>query len=123
MLDLCSQPGTPAEGSDTHLSVLVFAIRTMRRFLKGKALVSIPECLSPARQCAQPFFHPREPGSYTSSAVGHIVCIFTFEENQTQRGLRSPSPMAVRDEVHSDAFRLPSGSGFFLVASTDTGRW
>lgn len=90
MLDLCSQPGTPAEGSDTRLSVLVFAVGTMRRFLKGKVLVSIPECLSPARQRAQPFFHPRELGSYTGSAVGHIVCVFTFEENQTQRGTQIP---------------------------------
>ena len=123
MLDLRPQPGTPAEGLDTHLSVLVFAIGTMRRFLKGRALISITKCLPPARQRAQPFFHPCELCSYTSSAGSHIACIFMFEENQTQRGLRSESPTAFSDEVHSNAFRLPSGSAFVLVASVNTGRW
>ena len=40
----------------------------------------------PARQRAQPFFHPREPGGPASSALGHSACIFTPEEGQAQKG-------------------------------------
>ena len=89
MPDFCSQPSTPAQGSDTHLSMLVFAAGTMWGggfWGAGRQWAPpVGQRVCPARQRAQPFFHPREPGGPPSSALGRSACVFTPEEGQVRK--------------------------------------